>query len=144
MPLLKIEKSVLIFERKAMIVSILGLIFYSKYTFKRPFFLVFLRKSLSKCPSSTNQKPPSPPCPEKFWVAPQHSGIIIIFLQSASSQMFDSILNTSLYLDNYSDLLLCTASDTFRILAYLALCFSGICRHIQSYSALLRHLKIAY
>ena len=32
------------------------------------------------------------------------------------------------------------ASETFRILAYSALCFSGICWHIQSYSVLLRHI----
>ena len=33
-----------------------------------------------------------------------------------------------------------TASDTLRIPAYSALCFSGICRYFQAYSALLRHI----
>ena len=37
--------------------------------------------------------------------------------------------------------MLCTASDTFWIiLAYSTLCFSGMRRHIRSYSALLRHI----
>ena len=40
----------------------------------------------------------------------------------------------------YSDLMLCTASNTFTILAYSALWFSGISRHIKLYLALLRHI----
>ena len=139
---LKIEKSVLIFDRKAMIVSILGLIFYSKCAFKRPLFLLFLRKSFSKCPSSTNQKPPPPPLPWKILGCASALRVFFFFFYKTLHLKCLIAFWIRLYLDNCT--VICTASDTFRILAYLALCFSGICRYIQSYSALLRRLKIAY
>ena len=80
-------------------------------------------------------KPPFPPCPEKFLVPHLHSGIILFAKRS--------ILNIWQLLSNlYSDLMLYTASDTFRILANSALCFLCICRNIQSYSLLMRHIQV--
>ena len=58
--------------------------------------------------------------------------------------MLGSILNTFRQtLSNlYSDHMLCTPSDTFRILAYSELSFcSGICRHTQLDSVLLRRIQ---
>ena len=67
---LKIEKSAMIFERKALIVSIIGVKFSIQNVVLRVgeqtpkcfpvglFFLVFLTKTLSKGPSSTNIPPP--------------------------------------------------------------------------------------
>ena len=43
----------------------------------------------------------------------------------------------------YSDLMLCTLSKTFRILAYSEL-YSGILMHIQAYSAVLRHAQTCW
>ena len=49
------------------------------------------------------------------------------------------------YSNLYSNLMLCKATDTFRILTYSVLCFfcffSGIFWHIKSYSKLLRHIR---
>ena len=48
------------------------------------------------------------------------------------------------YSNLYSNLMLCKATDTFRILTYSVLCFfffSGIFWHIKSYSTLLRHIR---
>ena len=107
------EKSLLILERKALI--------------------VFLMKCLSKCPISTN---PSL-CPEKFLVAHLHSGIIL-FAKRFILHIWAAFwihLSRKL-LSKFSDLMLCTTSDTLRIiLAYLALCF------FQVYSIILALLK---
>ena len=77
-------------------------------------------------------------CPEK-----------LLFLQNAPL-CSDSVLNTSLCLqllnNLYSDFMLCTASDTFRILVYSALFFfrymqaySVVFSVIKAYSSILRH-----
>ena len=65
--ILKIEKSVLIFERKALIMSVFGLNFLFKMQFQEclgekaskcfpvePLLLVFLTKSIANCPNSTD------------------------------------------------------------------------------------------
>ena len=100
-----------------------------------PLFLVFFMKCLSKCPSFTNLPPP---VLKSFWlhICPQ----ALFFFEK------HSILNVwqcseYLCLDNCSvicTVMLCTASDTFRIQAYSALFFPGMCRYIQSYSVLLK------
>ena len=89
LPFLKIE-SVLIFERKAQIVSIFGLNF-SVYNIvlrvsrrktskmlpcRASFSGVFDRIFILKCPSSTNLLHPPPLCTKKFLVAHLHSDII--------------------------------------------------------------------
>ena len=68
-PFLKIKKSVLILEKKALIMHIFGLnLPFNNCSFKSiymgPLFLVFLKKCLSKCPNFTK-----PPLPLKFLVA---------------------------------------------------------------------------
>ena len=88
-------------------------------------FLMFLTKFFSKCPSSTNLPPF--PSPEKFLVAQLHSGIILCAERS--------ILNVW----QCSEYVLCNASDTFWHIQHSV--FSGICWHIQSYSASLRHIR---
>ena len=92
---LKIEKSVLILERKTLIVSIFGLNVPFKMQFQeyigkkvpkwlhvRPLFPAFLTKCLTKCPSSTNHHPPFPPCHEKLLVEHLHSGNILFAKRS--------------------------------------------------------------
>ena len=40
----------------------------------------------------------------------------------------------------YSDLVLCTTSNTLRVVTYSELYFSGLFKHIQGYSGLVRHI----
>ena len=104
---LKIEKSVLILERKTLIVSIFGLNVPFKMQFQeyirkkvpkwlhvRPLFPAFLTKCLTKCPSSTNHHPPpSPLVMKNFWLSTCTQ--VIFFLQNAPSYMLGSVVNTS-------------------------------------------------
>ena len=55
-----------------------------------PLFLVFLMKSLSKCPSPKNLPPLN--SPENIWLCTWTQKLF--FLQNAPSWMFDSVLNT--------------------------------------------------
>ena len=89
------------------------------------FLLVFLRKCLWKYPSSTNPFP-SLPLPWKISGCPpaiRHYSCKTLHLKHFSK--FDNVLNTSpswqLLSNLYSGLMIYTASDTFRILAYSAL-----------------------
>ena len=99
---LKIERSVLILEKKPCLYSSLGWLFHSKCTnfsrrntFKmfpwRASFSCVFTKCLSKCLSSTNH-PLS--CPERFLVGNVPSSIILFAKRSLL--IFDSVLNTSL------------------------------------------------
>ena len=101
LPFLKIEKSILIFEKKALIVSIFGLN-YSKSSFKG----IQEKKDQNVSPY--------------FSFGAVFDKIFIEVRQCLLSNL-------------YSDLMLCTASDTFRILACIGVfkAYSGLFRHIQ-------------
>ena len=107
----------------------LGKIFHSKFITQRGLF--FLCFWLNVYQSTLVAKTTPPPPHTHTHTSPPHllSGIILF-----------GILNTSVLITAHSDHVLCTASGTFRIVAYSELCFSGMYCHIQSYSASLRHI----
>ena len=118
-PFFKIEKNALILEKKTLIVFIFGLNFPFKFQLCS-FLLVFLTKCLLKYPSSTKSS-----LPHKLLVARLHSGTILLAKR---------------------DFMLCTTSDTFRILACSELylvryiqTYSRISSIIKAYSRILRH-----
>ena len=88
------------------------------------------------------------PCPEKFMFACMHSGIItfakrfILNVWQCFEYVSDSIAFLCLLSILNSSLMLCTASETFRILAYSKPCvfkhfqhYWGIVGLIQAYSS---------
>ena len=103
-----------------------------------PFFLVFLTKSLSKCPSFTNAL-----ALKNFWFRTCTSALL--FSQKKFHFKCLTMFSIRLCLDNCS--LICTVTfcyvlhrthSEFYHIQHSA--FSGLCWHIQSYSALLRHI----
>ena len=114
-----------------------------------PFFLVFLTKCLWNYPSCKKNLP----CPEKFMFACMHSGIItfakrfILNVWQCFEYVSVSIAFLCLLSILNSNLMLCTASETFRILAYSKPCvfrdmlaYSSIFSIIEAYSGLFRHI----
>ena len=109
-----------------------------------PFFLVFLTKCLWNYPSCKKNLP----CPEKFMFACMHSGIITFAKRFILNvwQCFEyvsvsiaflcllSILNSNLM----CYVLLQKHSEFWHIPNPV---YSGICWHIQAFSALLRHIR---
>ena len=96
------------------------------------------------------------PCPEMFLVGCLHSGIIL-FAQHSILNIWirlNTCLNTHLSLslslsrqllsNLYSQLMLCTASDTSEFWHIQNLVYPGIFRYIQPSSALLRHIHICW
>ena len=96
---LKIEKSVLILERKTLIVSIFGLnvpfkMQFQEYIGKKVPKWLHVRPLFPECPSSTNHHPsPSPLVMKNFWLSTCTQ--VIFFLQNAPSYMLGSVVNTS-------------------------------------------------
>ena len=101
-----------------------------------PLFLVFLMKYLSKCPSSKTIPPPHSPALKNFWLCNWTQASLL--LQNVWQYSEYVCLNNCLVICTAT--LCCVALDTFKIMAYSPLSFSGICGHILSHSALLKHI----
>ena len=109
----------------------------------RPLFLVFLTKSLLKCPSSTNLSSPYP-WSGKFLVAHLHSGICFakrFILNVWQCPGYVSVLITAQkfvqWLYSMYSIRHIQNSGIFSNLFF----FSGIWQRIKSYLALLRHIN---
>ena len=155
-PFFKIEESALIFEKKYpdrvhlwVKSSIQNVVLRvsrrksAKCSPAGPFFLVLFTKCLSKCPSSTKHLLPGK---ISGWVPTLRHYSFCKTLHLKCLTVFWICLSLQLLSNLYSDLMLCTASDTFRILVYLELCifrymqaYSSIFRIIKAYSRILRH-----
>ena len=114
----------------------------------QPLFLVFLIKCFLKCPWPKST--PFPAALKHLWPCTCTQGYSFCKMLNLKclAVFWMSVLITAQKFVQWPCTMLwpmtltmpCTASDTFRILAYSALCSSGICLHIQSFSALLRHI----
>ena len=91
------------------------------------FFMFFWRNVYRSA-----QVPQNLLCHENFLIVCLHSGIIVFTKRSILNvwQCLNMHLSWQLLSNLYSDLILCTASDTFRILAYSELC---LFRYVQAY-----------
>ena len=100
-------------------------------------FLLFLTKSISKYPSSTNPQLPHPFAMRNFWLRTCTQALF--FLQSAPSWTFGNVLNTSL--GNCSVICTLTScyvlyqtySEFWYIRLYFFQLYSGIVNHIEGH-----------
>ena len=112
---------------------------FPKYFPLVPLFLVFLTNCLSKCSRYTT----FPQCPKKFLVVHFNSGIVLFAKHSIVNvwqcSEYVSVSITAQWTVQWLHALYCIWHGQNSGI-FSTLFFSDICRHIQSYSGLLRHV----